>query len=55
MIDKKTRECHLVDAACPIDSRICLKKREKEDKYIDLAFEFKEIMAITVKLEPPLM
>ena len=55
MIEGKTRECHLVDAACPVDSRIRLKEGEKEDKYIDLAFAFKEIMAITVKLEPQLM
>ena len=55
MIDKKTSECHPVDAACPVDSRMRLKECEKEEKYIDLAFEIKEIMAITVKLEPPLM
>ena len=52
MIDKKTSECHLVDAACPVDIRIRLKEREEEEKNIDLFFEIKEIKAITVKLEP---
>ena len=44
MIDKETRECHLVDAACPVDRRIPLKEREKEEKYIDLAINIKEII-----------
>ena len=43
VIDKKTTECQLVDAACPVDSRIRLKEREKEEKYIDLAFEIKRL------------
>ena len=36
-MNKKTNECHLVDVACPVDSWICLKELEKEEKYIGLA------------------
>ena len=44
VIDKKTSECQLVDAACPVDSRIRLKERgEKDEKYIALAFEIKRL------------
>ena len=35
VIDKKT--------ACPVDGRIRLKEHEKEEKYIDLAFEIKRL------------
>ena len=43
VIDKKTNECHIVDVTCPVDSRLCLKEHEKEEKYIDLAFEIKRL------------
>ena len=43
VIDKKTNECHIVDDACPVDSRLCLKEHEKEEKYINLAFEIKRL------------
>ena len=43
VIDKKENECHIVDVAHPVGSRICLKEHEKEEKYIDLAFEIKRL------------
>ena len=43
VVDKKTNECHIVDVTCPVDSRRCLKELEKEEKYIDLAFEIKRL------------
>ena len=43
VIDKKTSECHLVDIASPVDSMIRLKEREKEENYVDLAFEIKRL------------
>ena len=43
VIDKKTSACHLVDVACLVDSEIRLKEREKEEKYIVLAFEIKRL------------
>ena len=43
VIGKKTSECHLVDVASPVDSMIRLKERDKEENYIDLAFEIKRL------------
>ena len=45
VIDKK--RSHLVDAARPVDSRIRLKEREKDEKYIDLAFEIKRLWRVS--------
>ena len=39
---KKKRTCKIVDFAVPADHRIELKKSEKEDKYLDIAREFKK-------------
>ena len=53
VIDKETNECHTVDVACPIDRRICLKEQEKEEKYIDLAFEIKRLWQLRkVRITP---
>ncbi|XP_068734717.1 uncharacterized protein [Montipora capricornis] len=39
VIDKAKKECHIIDVACPGDSRIALKEEEKIDRYRDLAIE----------------
>ena len=49
VIDEKTNEYHIVDVACSVDSQICLKEHEKEEKHIDLAF------GDYVRLESPLL
>ena len=38
------RICKIVDFAVPADRRIKLKEREKTDKYLDLAREWKKTM-----------
>ena len=43
VIDKEKKECHIIDVACPGDSRIVLKEEEKIDKYRDLAIEIKAL------------
>ena len=53
VIDKNTHGCHIVDVACPVDSRICLKEHEKEEKYFDLAFEVKRLWQLQkVRITP---
>ena len=54
VIDKKTNECHIVDVACPaaVDSRICRKEHEKEEKYIDLSFEIKRLWRLRKEDHP---
>ena len=39
---KEKKTCKIVDFAVPADHRIKLKECEKEDKYLDLAREFKK-------------
>ena len=41
---KKKRICKIVDFAAPADHRIKLKKCEKKDKYLNLAWELKKTM-----------
>ncbi|XP_068728948.1 L-2-hydroxyglutarate dehydrogenase, mitochondrial-like [Montipora capricornis] len=43
VIDKAKKECHIIEVACPGDSRIVLKEEEKIDKYRDLAIEIKAL------------
>ena len=53
VIYKKTNKRHIVDVAFPDDSRICLKEHEKEEKYIDLAFEIKRLWGLRkVRITP---
>ena len=41
IINKKERTCKIVDFAVPADHRLKLKECEKNDKYLDLAWELK--------------
>ena len=41
--DKITRKCFIIDVACPFDTRVSAKEKEKTDKYQDLK---REIMRI---------
>ena len=43
VVDKNKRMCHIIDVACPGDSRIALKEEEKINKYQDLALEIKNL------------
>ena len=43
IINKKKRNCKIVDFAVPADHRIKLKECEKKDKYLDLARELKKM------------
>ena len=52
IINKKKRNCKIVDFAVPADHRINLKESEKKDKYLDLARELKKLwnMKVTIVL-----
>ena len=53
LIHKKTNECHIVDVTCLVDNWIWLKEHEKEEKYIDLAFEIKRLWRLRkVRITP---
>ena len=43
VIDKMTRECLLIDVACPFDTRVGTEEKEKLEKYQDLKREMKRI------------
>ena len=36
---KQTKTCFIIDVACPFDTRILNKEREKVDVYTDLKYE----------------
>ena len=46
------RICKIVDFAVPTDHRINLKERQKKDKYLDLAREFKKLWDMKVTIVP---
>ena len=43
VLDKDQRICKIIDVACPFDTRIIEKEREKVDRYQDLKWELKRI------------
>ena len=43
VFEKRSRKCFLVDVACPFDTRIAEKEREKIERYDDLRREVKRI------------
>ena len=55
VIDKAKKECHIIDIACPGDSRIVLKEEEKIDKYRDLAIEIKALWCLKKVLMVPVV
>ena len=55
VIDKAKKECHIIDVACPGDSRIVLKEEEKIDKYHDLAIEIKALWRLKKVLIVPVV
>ena len=52
VINKKKRTCKIVDFAVPPDNRIKLKESEKNDKSLDLAWEFKKLWNRKVTILP---
>ena len=44
IINKKKRNCKIVDFTVPADHRIKLKESEKKNKYLDLARKLKKTM-----------
>ena len=55
VIDKEKKECHIIDVACPGDSRIVLKEEEKIDKYRDLGIEIKALWRLKKVLIVPVV
>ena len=43
VLEKDQRICKIIDVACPFDTRIIEKEREKVDRYQDLKWELKRI------------
>ena len=43
VFEKEKRTCKIVDVACPFDTRVVEKEREKVDKYQELKHELKTI------------
>ena len=52
IINKRKRNCKIVDFAVPADHRINLKEGEKKDKYLDLAKELKKQWNMKVTIVP---
>ena len=49
---QKKRTCKIVDFAVPTDHKIKLKECEKKDKYLDLAWELKNLWNMQVTVIP---
>ena len=43
VLDKNSRECFIIDVACPFDTRVGCKTKEKIDKYQDLKREVQRL------------
>ena len=43
VLDKITRKCFVIDVACPFDTRVSAKEKEKIEKYQDLKWEIMKI------------
>ena len=43
MLEKDQRLCKIIDVACPFDTLIIEKEKEKVDRYQDLKWELKRI------------
>ncbi len=43
VFEKTTRKCLIIDVACPFDTRVCAKEKEKNEKYHDLKRELKRL------------
>ena len=52
ILDKETRECQLIDIACPGDNKVAEKEDEKIDKCRDLAREVSNLWNVKVKIIP---
>ena len=52
IIDKTKNECKIIDFACPFDSRIEEKEKDKMKGYNDLKRELKKICDMPVKVIP---
>ena len=52
IVNKETRECQLIDIACPGDNKVAEKEDEKIDKYRDLAREVSKLWNVKVAIIP---
>ena len=52
ILDKETKECQLIDIACPGDNKVAEKEDEKIDKCRDLAREVSNLWNVKVKIIP---
>lgn len=43
LLNKEEKSCIIIDVACPFDTRIVRREREKIDNYCDLKYESKRI------------
>ena len=43
LFEKKTRECVIIDVACPFDTRVKEKAKEKIERYQDLKREIRKL------------
>ena len=52
LVDKKERNCKIIDFAVPGDSRIEEKGKDKIEKYQDLGMKLQKIWNVNVKIIP---
>ena len=43
LVNKEEKSCTIIDVACPFDTRVLCKEREKINNYWDLKYEIKQI------------
>ena len=43
LLDKKEKTCYVIDVACPFDTRVEKKEKEKFEHYTDLKYELLKV------------
>ena len=53
LIEKESKQCWIIDIACPADNKVCDKESMKKDRYERLAFELKQLLNHEIPGWPP--
>ena len=48
LLDKKEKTCYVIDVACPFDTRVEKKEKEKFEHYTDLKYELLKVWNMEV-------
>ena len=52
VMEKNTKRCLIIDAACPVDNNLILKRKEKLDNYSELQLEIARMWKKEILIAP---